>query len=91
MDEEIKRQLQAISELTNSAGWGYLRHYFNIQIQAIQDEINQVGRNEMIYSYPDIKKLEMRNLKDLINFPDQYIAMIQNPPEEEEDPYNNKI
>lgn len=89
IDEELARILLAISQMTHTPGWAYLKKYFQIQIDALQTEINQVGLNEMKYSYGDIKKIEMRNLKDLINFPQNFINLNMKPKLESDDPYQD--
>lgn len=89
MEDDLAQVLKAVSDMTHSAGWGYLKQYFGVQIAALQDEINQVGNNEMRFSGGDIKKLEMRNLKDIIEFPDRFIALNLKPPVENPDPYQD--
>lgn len=88
MDEETAKILQAISDMTNSAGWGHFKRDFSFQIEGLQKEINEPGGNEMKYSEGDLLKIKLKIMKEIIDYPDKYIAMTQKPKEpENEDPY----
>lgn len=88
MNPEVLKILEAISKMVESPGWQYLKRDFEIRISDLQDEINEVGGNEVKYSENDIKKLEMKMLKDVVTYPQNFTDMLTQPKTEEEaDPF----
>ncbi len=88
MNPEVLKILEAISKMVESQGWQHLKKDFEIRISDLQDEINEIGGNEIKYSENDIKKLEMRMLKDVITYPQNFTDMLNQPKtDEEQDPY----
>lgn len=79
----------AISSMTQSDGWLQLKQDFSFSIDQLQEQINELGGNEMKYSEGDILKIRLKILKDVLDYPDKYIAMAQTQQEPEEmDPYS---
>lgn len=88
MDDKTAQILYAISEMTSTVGWQHLKQDFTFQIEKIQEEINEIGGNEMKYSENDILKTRLKILKDIIAYPDQFISIVQTQQKPEElDPY----
>lgn len=86
--EEIKIILL---NLIDSEGWTLLRQDFENKIKSLQDDINTVGNNELIYTGKDLKILELNLLKEILEFPLEYIDKIKKMEEtgEQDDPYGN--
>ena len=86
--EEIKIILL---NLIDSEGWTLLRQDFENKIKSLQDDINTVGNNELIYTGKDLKILELNLLKEILEFPLEYIDKIKKMKEtgEQDDPYDN--
>lgn len=88
MNPEVAKILEAISKMVQSEGWQHLKRDFEIRISDLQDEINQVGGNEVKYSENDIKKIEMGILKDIVLYPQNFTDLLTQPKtEEESDPF----
>jgi len=88
MDEKTAQILLAISEMTSTIGWQHLKNDFSSQIDKLQEEINELGGNEVKYSQNDILKTRLKILKDIITYPDQFISIVQTQQIPEElDPY----
>ena len=88
MDEKTAQILLAISEMTSTIGWQHLKNDFSFQIDKLQEEINELGGNEVKYSQNDILKTRLKILKDIIAYPDQFISIVQTQQIPEElDPY----
>lgn len=88
MNPEVLKILEAISKMVESPGWQHLKRDLEIRISDLQDEINEVGGNEVKYSENDIKKLEMKMLKDVVTYPQNFTDMLTQPKTEEEaDPF----
>lgn len=88
MDEQTAQILLAISEMTSTVGWQHLKKDFTFQIEKLQEEINEVGGNDVKYSENDILKTRLKILKDIIAYPAQFISIVQTQQTPEElDPY----
>ena len=91
MESQTAQILQAISRMTQSEGWQYLKRDFQFVIDQLQDQINEPGGNEMKYSEGDLLKIKLRLMNEVLDYPDKFISMAQKPVEiENEDPYKDK-
>lgn len=89
IDEQIARILQAINTMAQSAGWLHLKEDFKFQIENLQAQINEPGRNEMKYSEGDLMKMRLKILKEIVEYPERFMSMLQTELKvEEQDPYN---
>jgi hypothetical protein len=90
MDAKVIKTLQAISSMTQTEGWQYLKQDFSLLIERLQKEINEPGGNELKYSEGDLLKIRLRILSDILDYPDKFTSMAQTGTEVEElDPYNS--
>ena len=92
MDSQTTKVLQDLSAMMKSPGWQQLIKDFSFRIRNLQDEINELGGNEMIMSTNDIKKTELKILKEIINYPDRYISQMISPSKSPQnmDPYEEE-
>lgn len=89
MNAQTNKILNAISRLTQSEGWKYLKRDFGFHIEQLQDLINEPGGNEMKYSEGDLLKIRLKILKDVLEYPEKFISMAKEQGKPEElDPFN---
>lgn len=84
---------QKIGAMLNSEGWAHLKSDFLIRADNLQDDVNVVGGNEMVYTKKDIKIIELNLLRDIMNYPERYLLMLkqERQPVEQMDPNKNKF
>lgn len=87
MNEETVRILKVINDMAQSPGWQHLKRDFTLQIEALQEEINKPGGNDIKYSEGDLKKIRMHILKSILDYPQQFTDLITQPEIEDHDPF----
>ena len=87
VDPQTAKILQAISLMTQSEGWAFLKRDFENVTEALQLEINEPGGNEMKYSEGDLLKIRLKMMKDILEYPDRFRTLATSPKEEDHDPY----
>lgn len=65
--EQIK-VLHEVRQTRESPGWQHMVRDFSARADTLQEAINQIGGNEVQYSENDIRKIEMRLIKEIIGY-----------------------
>ena len=77
-------------QMMQSEGWQFLTQEFTRMIKECDEDINEIGKNEVVYSRRDLAILEKRYIKALLDYPrnmiDQLTLSTQNNLAKE-DPY----
>lgn len=81
-EEDIESTLELanaarVLEMSRSEGWLLLKRDLESYSEILQDEINTVGNNEMVYTGKDLKILELNMLKQILQFPEKFLLRIQ--------------
>lgn len=64
-------QIQVLSEIQKTKetpGWHHLIRDYSARCGILQETINQIGGNDVLYSENDIRKVEMRLIKEIIGY-----------------------
>ena len=65
--EQIK-VLHDVQRTKETDGWKHLVRDFSAKVDLLQEQINQIGGNEVQYSENDLRKIEMRLIREIIGY-----------------------
>jgi hypothetical protein len=88
MTEQDIKIIKDIGVMTKTEGWQHLKKDFLFQVEDLQTQINEIGGNEVVYSVNDLKKIRLGILKEILDYPDKYVSLVQNETKTDDfDPY----
>jgi len=91
---QLNETVKELMKLQQTKAWKIIADDFTGYAKDLQDEINTIGDNEKLFTRKDLKIVEMKLIKSLIEHPEQYYnearQRISKVSREQEDPFKYK-